>query len=119
MNADNYLIANAWFEAFNAHNLEQLLRLYHADAEHYSPKLKIGQPETNGLIKGKEALRAWWNDAFDRLPSLTYEVLSLTANEDRVFMDYIRHVTGEEDLRVGEVLEIRAGVIIASRVYHS
>jgi hypothetical protein len=33
-------------------------------------------------------------------------------------MEYIRHVAGEVDLRVGEVLEIRDGVIVASRVYH-
>lgn len=33
-------------------------------------------------------------------------------------MEYIRHVQGEEDLRVGEVLEIREGMIVASRVYH-
>jgi hypothetical protein len=46
----------AWFEAFNKHDLEMLLALYDNNAEHYSPKLKIHQPETNGLIKGKDAL---------------------------------------------------------------
>jgi ketosteroid isomerase-like protein len=119
MNHNNRAIALAWFEAFNTHNLDELLQLYHDDAEHYSPKLKIRHPETNGLIKGKEALRTWWRDAFDRLPSLRYEVISLTASNDRVFMEYQRHVQGEEDLRVGEVLEIKSNKIIASRVYHS
>lgn len=119
MNHTNRAIALAWFKAFNAHNLEQLLQLYHDDAEHYSPKLKFRHPETKGLIKGKEALRTWWRDAFDRLPSLRYEVLSLTANDDRVFMEYLRYVLGEEDMRVGEVLEIKNNKIIASRVYHS
>ena len=51
-------IAHAWFDAFNTHDIEMLLALYAEDAEHYSPKLKIRQPETNGLIKGKPALRA-------------------------------------------------------------
>jgi len=119
MNPTNRAIALAWFDAFNSHNLGQLLDLYHDDAEHYSPKLKIRHPETKGLIKGKQALRTWWQDAFDRLPSLRYEVISLTANNDRVFMEYLRHVPGEEDLRVGEVLEIKNNKIIASRVYHS
>jgi len=114
----NKTIALAWFEAFNTHNLEQLLILYHENAEHYSPKLKVRHPETDGLIKGKVALRAWWQDAFQRLPSLQYEVLSLIADDDRVFMEYWRHVEDEEDLRVGEVLEISKGKIIASRVYH-
>jgi limonene-1,2-epoxide hydrolase len=118
MNPTNRAIALAWFEAFNAHNLGELLQLYHEDAEHYSPKLKLRHPETKGLIKGREELRTWWRDAFDRLPSLRYEVISLTANDARVFMEYRRHVEGEEDLLVGEVLEIKDKKIIASRVYH-
>lgn len=118
MSTVNKSIANAWFEAFNTRNVEQLLQLYHENAEHYSPKLKIRKPETNGLIKGKAALRAWWQDAFNRLPTLRYEVLNLIADNHSVFMEYIRHVAGEEDLRVGEVLEIESGKIKASRVFH-
>ncbi len=118
MSAANKAIALRWFAAFNAHDLEALLALYADDAQHYSPKLKVRQPETNGLITGKAALRTWWFDAFDRLPTLQYEVVKLTADEEQVFMEYIRQVQGEEDLRVGEVLEIRSGTIIASRVYH-
>lgn len=111
-------IARQWFAAFNTHALEQLLALYDEEAQHYSPKLKQRQPETKGLINGKAALRAWWQDAFERLPGLHYEVTSLTANEDRVFMEYIRQVPGEEDMRIAEVLEVSDGHIIASRVYH-
>lgn len=111
-------IAFRWFEAFNTKQLEKLLVLYDDEAQHFSPKLKIRQPETNGLVVGKEALRAWWQDAFDRLPSLHYKVTSLTANTDRVFMEYIRKVDGEEDMLVAEVLEVREGKIISSRVYH-
>lgn len=111
-------VAFKWFDAFNAHNLTQLLSLYDDDAQHFSPKLKVRRPETNGLVIGKSALREWWQDAFDRLPSLQYKVTSLTANSDRVFMEYLRSVDGEDDLLVAEVLDIRDGKIIASRVYH-
>ncbi len=112
-------IAVRWFDAFNAHDLDTLLSLYDEDAEHYSPKLKIHQPETMGLIKGKAALRDWWQDAFNRLPLLHYQVIRLMSDEEQVFMEYIRQVPGEEDLRVGEVLVIQNGRIISSRVYHS
>jgi hypothetical protein len=114
----NLSIAHLWFEAFNAHNLEKLLSLYDEEAEHYSPKLKIRLPETKGLVTGKEALCFWWKDSFDRLPTLHYKVTSLTSNSDRVFMEYIRTVANEEDMLVAEILEIRDGKIIASRVYH-
>ena len=111
-------IAFKWFEAFNNHNLEQLLSLYDDEAEHFSPKLKIRNPETQGLVTGKDALSSWWQDAFDRLPSLHYKVTSLTANADRVFMEYIRSVEGEDDMLVAEVLVVKEDKIIASRVYH-
>lgn len=114
----NLSIAHAWFEAFNSHNLEKLISLYDQDAEHFSPKLKLRFPETNGLVIGKDALRKWWKDAFERLPSLKYKVTSLTANSDRVFMEYIRLVENEESMIVAEVLEIKEGIIVASRVYH-
>ncbi len=114
----NLSIAHLWFDAFNAHNLDKLLSLYDDEAQHFSPKLKIRHPETNGLVVGKEALRNWWHDAFDRLPSLHYRVTSLTANSDRVFMEYTRSVDNEPEMLVAEVLEIKEGKIIFSRVYH-
>ena len=119
MNTEHlHFIAAQWFAAFNDHDLERLLSLYAEDAVHYSPKLKIRKPETNGWVKGKKELKEWWKDAFERLPTLKYEVIHLTAETDRVFMEYIRHVKDEEDLLVGEVLQIEDNLIIASRVYH-
>jgi len=115
----NIAIAEAWFAAFNEHNLEQLLGLYDEQARHYSPKLKARQPETQGWIEGKSALSAWWEDAFSRIPGLRYDVVTLTANDERIFMEYLRKAPGEEDMIVGEVLEINGnGFITASRVYH-
>jgi hypothetical protein len=118
MMVENEAIAKKWFEAFNSHNLDDLLYLYDETATHFSPKLKIRKPETNGLIKGKSELRIWWNDAFERLPTLYYKATSLTSNNNRVFMEYVRQVEGEEDMLVAEVLEIDAGKIVFSRVYH-
>lgn len=111
-------LAHLWIEAFNAHDLEALLAMYHESAEHFSPKLLARHPETLGLIRGKDALRRWWKDAFQRLPTLHYELWKLTADQDQVFMEYFRHAEGEVELRVGEVLEVRDGRIASSRVYH-
>ena len=118
LSQDNITIANRWFDAFNEHDLDKLLGLYNDDAEHYSPKLKIRLPGTNGMIRGKAALSAWWLDAFERLPTLQYFPETITANDERVFMEYVRKVENEPDMIVAEVLEIKDGLIIASRVYH-
>jgi len=114
----NLSIAHKWFEAFNNHKLDQLLSLYDDDAEHFSPKLKIKKPETNGLVRGKQSLHDWWQETFEQLPTLHYKVTSLTANENRVFMEYVRTVQGENDMLVAEVLEIKEEKIVFSRVYH-
>lgn len=113
-----YEIAKQWLKAFNDHNLENLLSLYDENAEHFSPKLRTRKPETNGLIKGKMALKIWWQDAFDRLPDLAYKEITITADRNRAVMEYTRIVSGEENMNVAEVLEIRNGLIVASRVYH-
>jgi 8-oxo-dGTP pyrophosphatase MutT (NUDIX family) len=113
-----YVIARRWLQAFCDHDLDSLLSLYAENAVHLSPKLRAARPETQGRIVGKPALRAWWADAFARLPELRYECQSLTADDQRVFMEYLRVLPGEPALAVAEVLEIRDGLIHGSRVFH-
>jgi hypothetical protein len=119
MKDENLIVLKKWFEGFNSKNLELLLSLYHDDAEHFSPKLKARKPETNGLIKGKEQLKEWWKDAFERLPELYYQPHYSIADDKRVFVEYTRTVPGEDDLIVGEVLFFENGLIVKSKVFHS
>lgn len=48
-------IANQWFDAFNAHDINALINLYDDNAEHYSPKLKVLRPETKWINKRKNS----------------------------------------------------------------
>lgn len=111
-------IARRWLAAFAESDLDALLALYADDAVHASPKIRARHPETGGLLRGKPALRAWWADAFGRLPGLRYEERTLTADARRVWMEYARVLPGEPELMVAEVLEIEDGLIVGSRVYH-
>jgi ketosteroid isomerase-like protein len=111
-------LARAWLDAFNARDLDRLLALYDENAVHTSPKLRAREPATGGKVAGKAALRRWWQDALDRLPSLRYDEQHVTAMGDRVVIEYVRHVDGEEPLVVAEVLVARAGRIVASHVFH-
>jgi len=113
----NKEIAHLWFDAFNAHNLCNLLALYNDNAKHYSPKLKLHQPETNGLIVGKAALSNWWQDSFERLPTLKYEPNFILVDGNKVFFEYIRKVDGQIDSIIAELLVIENGLIIESKVY--
>jgi steroid delta-isomerase-like uncharacterized protein len=114
----NERIARAWIDAFNAHDVDALVALYADDATHGSPKIRALHPESGGKIAGKAALTKWWREANERTPGLSYEPVTITANEDRVFVEYVRHAPNETPMPVAEVFEIRAGKIVASRVYH-
>src|SRR3954470_20854651 len=97
-------IAESWLAAFNARDLDALLALYAEDAVHLSPKLRERNPETGGRVRGKAALSAWWGDAFQRLPHLRYEPVSLTADGERVWFEYRRVLPEQPELMVAEVL---------------
>jgi hypothetical protein len=112
-------LARAWLKAFNAKDLDALLALYADDCRHTSPKIRSLHPETGGQLVGKPALRVWWEDAFRRLPGLTYEESLVTAAEKSVVLEYVRRVPNEPPMFVAEVYEVDpSGRIRASRVYH-
>jgi hypothetical protein len=112
-------LAKAWLAAFNGHDIDALVALYAAGAVHFSPKLKALHPETEGRVVGREAIGAWWREALARAPKLRYEERSITANEVRVVIEYVRHVEGQPPLAVAEVFDLAGGEIVASRVYHA
>lgn len=114
----NEALAQQWLDAFNEGAVDKLVALYAADCTHTSPKLRALHPETGGKLVGRAALTAWWTDALKRLPGLRYEKTSLTANDERVFLEYVRHAPGEPPMPIAEVFDVKAGRIAASRVYH-
>ena len=111
-------IAQAWLDAFNAGDVPRLVSLYAEDCTHTSPKIRALHPETGGKLVGRVALGAWCADALKRLPGLRYEKTAMTASDDRVFLEYVRHAPDGPPMPIAEVFDVRAGKIYASRVYH-
>lgn len=111
-------LARAWLDAFNAGDVDRLVALYADDCRHTSPKIRALHPETGGQLLGKAALHAWWTDALERLPGLRYEATAFTAQDDRVFLEYVRHAPEQPPMLVAEVFDVAGGRIVASRVYH-
>ena len=110
--------AREWLRAFNARDLDGLLALYAEDAVHLSPNLRARKPETGGRVAGRANLRAWWEDSFRRLPGLKYEAAVITADRSRAWIEYRRVAPGEPVRSVAEVLILRKGRIVESRVYN-
>lgn len=115
---DHARIARAWLLAFNAYDVDALVALYSEDATHTSPKIRTLYPETGGQLVGKAAIEAWWRGAIERTPGLRYEETALTANDERVVLEYIRYADGQAPLPVAEAFDIQGGLVVASRVFH-
>lgn len=115
---DLVALARRWLACFETKDADALVALYAPDARHFSPKLRALRPGSGGCLRGRAELRAWWADAFLRLPGLRYRETRLTAQPGRVVLEYVRSAPGEEDLLVAEVFEVRDGLIVESRVYH-
>lgn len=105
-------LVERWVEAFNAHDLEALLALFHDDAVHVSPKIM------QRVLRGKVALRGWWAGAMQRLPQLHYEMTALTVRGDRAVLEYVRHNPGDAPLPITQIFERRGALLSSSHVYH-
>ncbi|AKF10505.1 nuclear transport factor 2 family protein [Sandaracinus amylolyticus] len=112
MSTESEQLARRWLDAFNARDVDAMVALYADDATHTSPKIAAAR------IVGREALRAWWRGALERTPSLRYELVGIAASEDRVALEYVRHVDGEPAMPVCNVFDVQGGRFVASRVYH-
>ena len=115
-------LGRRWLACFESKDLETLVSLYAEDARHYSPRLRAARPETGGWIEGHAALRAWWADAFARIPQLSYEERSIRTGTDgtgtgSIVLEYLRHASGEPDVLVVESFAVRSGLIRESRVH--
>lgn len=115
---ENLAIGEEWLARFNAYDVAALVALYAENGTHTSPKIRALHPDTGGKLIGHAALSKWWTEANARLPGLRYEKLALTANDDRVFIEYLRHAPNEPPMPVAEVFDVKDGKIVASRVYH-
>jgi hypothetical protein len=111
-------VVDEWLRAFNRADADAMVALYADDATHTSPKLRSSHPETQGRLVGKAAMREWWQDSFDRGPSIRYELVSMMLGDHGAVIEYLRHRPGEATIQVAEVFEIHDGRIVRSHVYH-
>ncbi|MBC8067159.1 MAG: nuclear transport factor 2 family protein [Deltaproteobacteria bacterium] len=114
----NAALAQAWLDAFNAHDVEAVVALYAEACTHTSPKIRALHPDTDGKLVGKPALAKWWHEANARLPGLRYEPTAIVAGDASVIIEYLRHAPNEPPMPVAESFDVVDGRIVASRVYH-
>ncbi len=77
--ADPAEFARRWNAAFDAHDVDAVLELFHDDVVFTSPLAARVMPESGGVIRGKAALHEYWTAALAERPTLRFELTSLQA----------------------------------------
>lgn len=115
----NLEIGKQWADAWNSHDAERIVALYDEGATHQSPGVRLfGSSNEKGELVGRSLIRAHFERALKRFPQIHFEIRNTIVGERHLVIEYLERTTPSgSGKRVAEILEIRDGRIIASRVY--
>jgi len=68
-----------------------VLAHFHDDVEFTSPVAPRVLPESNGVVRGKDALRHYWTTALTMLPGLHFDVIGVYKGESTLVINYRNH----------------------------
>ena len=88
MNFSEIDFAKEWIEAWNSHDLNRILEHYSDDFEITSPMIKISLGRETGALKGKEAIKKYWEKSFEKVPDLHFELVDVTKSIDSIAIYY-------------------------------
>lgn len=108
--------AAEWIAAWNARDLDRILSHYAPDFSFSSPFIAERFGEPGGILRGHDAMRAYWGAALSRQPGLRFALRTVLAGVASVVIVYDRH-----DGRVGaEHFEFGAdGKVLRSSAHYA
>ncbi|OBF62419.1 DUF4440 domain-containing protein [Mycobacterium sp. 852002-51971_SCH5477799-a] len=108
MDVDAVVFSERWARNWNAHDVDAVLADFHDDVVFTSPVAAKLFPETQGVVRGKAALREYWTGAVARIPDLRFSVEGVYQGIDTIVIAY-RNQNGDP---VNEVLTFQEGTIV-------
>jgi ketosteroid isomerase-like protein len=111
-------VFRAWDEALGAKDLDASMALYHPDATLESPLVRHLLGTEQGIIRGRENLRAFVGEVFAKEPPQRQRFRTgFLSDGSRLTWEYPRRAGDGEQMDIFEVMEIRDGLIQHHRVY--
>jgi hypothetical protein len=105
---DPEAFARHWVAAWNAHDVEAVLAHFADDVVFTSPVASQLLEGSDGVVRGKSALRAYWSEGLRRIPDLHFEVVGTYAGVDVLVINYRNHRGG----LVSEVLRFEGDLVV-------
>ena len=110
-------LGHEWVAAWNAHDLDAVLAHYTDDFTIKTPIAAVMVPGSNGIVKGKPAVRAYWEYALTQVPDLHFVLEDILAGIDGITIYYRNTATKR---RSAEVLTLNEdGKVVAAAVYYA
>lgn len=97
-----------WLDAWNDHDVERVLAHFADDAVFTSPVAARAIPGSNGVVRGKNAIREYWSLALTKVPDLRFELVGTYVGVDTVVIHYRNQRGG----LVNEVLTFQDGLVV-------
>jgi hypothetical protein len=107
--AEAQTFAESWLHAWNARDLDAVLSHFADDAVFTSPIAAKIVEGSEGVIRGKAALREYWQEGLRRIPGLRFELLGIYVGQTTVVINYRNQSGG----LVNEVLTFDGHLVTA------
>lgn len=98
--------ADHWVKAWNSHDLDEIMLHYSTDIVLVSPAAAKILNDPSGVVKGKEALRAYFKRGLEAYPNLKFELLEVMWGISSIVLYYVN----QKGTRTGEFMETDADV---------
>ncbi len=85
------IFSREWVEAWNEHNLDNIMLHYADNFEMSSPVIKKIMNIESGIIKGKNEVRTYWEKALSLTPELHFEIIKLFSGANSIVIHYKGH----------------------------
>ena len=95
-------LASHWIQAWNAHDLDEIMSHYADDVVLVSPAAAKILNDPSGMVKGKAALRAYFKRGLDVYPNLKFDLIDVMSGVSSVVLYY----TNQKGGKTGEFMEI-------------
>ena len=91
-----YKFTEDWVASWNSHNIESILEHYTDDFTIESPYALKRVPESGGILKGKPAIKAYWQMGLDAMPDLLFVIHEVLIGINSITLYYSNEATGKK-----------------------
>jgi len=95
-------LAGHWIDGWNSHDLDAIMEHYDDEVILISPVAQKIMNVPSGMVKGKNALRAYFAKGLEVYPDLKFELIDLMWGVNSVMLYYKNH----QGVKAGEVMEV-------------